>query len=190
MLAKFDPLIWFIAAVACAGCSTYAPRLPNSIHPLSPLSQGSHTESASSRTTIASWYGPRFNGRLTSNGEIFNQDEFTAASRTLPLGTYARVTNMENGKSVLVRVNDRGPYVHGRGIDLSEAAAERLGLAREGLARVRVSRLDTTASAIPDSPERWSGRARMRRRYHHHHHGDAERIARDPIGTWLLELLR
>ena len=118
-------------------------------------------------------------------------------SRTLPFGTYARVTNMKNGQSAIVRVNDRGPYVRGRGMDLSEAAAERLGLAREGVARVRVTRLDTTAAAIPSPAEQWSGRARVPRRYyinsrnHRYRRGVySGRIIRDPVGTWLLELVR
>jgi rare lipoprotein A len=128
---------------------------------------------------------------------MFNQHQLTAASRTLPLGTYARVTNVENGQSVIVRVNDRGPYVRRRGIDLSEAAAGRLGLVHEGVARVRVTRLDTTASAIPDPPELGSGRVRGRRRHYYHlryhryrHLSYSGRIIRDPVGTWLLELIR
>jgi rare lipoprotein A len=140
---------------------------------------------------------PGFNGHHTSSGEIFNQNEFTAASRTLPFGTYARVTNMTNGQSAIVRVNDRGPYVRGRGMDLSEAAAERLGLAREGVARVRVTRLDTTAVAIPSPAERWSGRTRVPRRYYNNSRNHryrrrvySGRIIRDPVGTWLLELVR
>src|SRR5215469_11287197 len=144
--------------LACAGCSAYAPT--SSGHAYQPLtvSKPLYTAPAGSHPTLASWYGPGFNGHRTSNGEIFNRDKLTAASRTLPLGTYARITNLDNGKSVIVRVNDRGPYVRGRGIDLSHAAAVRVGLVRQGVGRVRVARLDTTASAIPDSPEPSSGR--------------------------------
>jgi rare lipoprotein A len=145
--------------------------------------------------TVASWYGPGFNGHRTSNGEIFDQHELTAASRTVPLGTYVRVTNLENGRSAIVRVNDRGPYVRGRGIDLSEGAAGRLGFVHGGVAPVRVTRLDTTMSALPDPPELWSGRVRVRHRYYYHsryrrHRSYSGRIIRDPIGTWLLELMR
>lgn len=86
----------------------------------------------------ASWYGPRFHGRKTANGEIFNQNKLTAAHRTLPLGTEVEVTNVKNGKSVEVRINDRGPYVRGRIIDLSRAAAIRLGIREQGLATVRI----------------------------------------------------
>lgn len=86
----------------------------------------------------ASYYGPGFHGRRTATGEIFNQDQLTAASTELPLGTRAIVKNLENGKSVEVRVNDRGPYAEGRVIDLSTAAARRLGMVRDGVAEVRV----------------------------------------------------
>jgi rare lipoprotein A (peptidoglycan hydrolase) len=117
---------------------------------------------------LASWYGPGFDGRNTSTREIFDAHRFTAASHALPLGSYARVMNLDNGQSVVVRVNDRGRYLRGRGIDLSQAVAERLGFRREGVARVRVTRLDATASAIPEEPERWTGTVRVRRRYHWH----------------------
>ena len=72
---------------------------------------------------VASWYGPGFHGRRTANGEIYDQYELTAAHRTLPLGTRAMVTNLDNGRSVEVRINDRGPFVDGRVIDLSYGAA-------------------------------------------------------------------
>jgi rare lipoprotein A len=72
---------------------------------------------------IASWYGGYFHGRLTANGEIYNQDDFTVAHRTLPFNTYLKVTNLENNKSVVVRVNDRGPYIAPRSLDLSRTAA-------------------------------------------------------------------
>jgi len=123
---------------------------------------------------------------------MFHSHGLTAASRTLPLGSYARVSNLDNGRSVVVRVNDRGPFVHGRGIDLSEGAAERLGFRREGLARVEVTSLDGTASAIPPAAERWRGTVRLRHRHHWHrrHYGRSYRLVSNPIGTWLLELMR
>jgi rare lipoprotein A len=77
----------------------------------------------------ASWYGPGFQGRKTANGERFNTHDLTAAHKTLPFGTKVRVTNEQTGKSVVVRINDRGPYAHGRVIDLSKAAAEAVGIA-------------------------------------------------------------
>ncbi len=86
----------------------------------------------------ASWYGPNFHGRLTANGEIYDQFALSGAHPTFPLPSYARVTNRENGKSVVVRVNDRGPYHEGRVIDLSAKAAELLNYQHAGVAQVRV----------------------------------------------------
>lgn len=84
--------------------------------------------------TIASWYGPGFHGRKTASGERFNQNALTAASRTLPFGTRVKVRNLKNGKTCTVKINDRGPFVKGRGIDLSHEAARRLGI--DGIAKV------------------------------------------------------
>jgi rare lipoprotein A (peptidoglycan hydrolase) len=86
----------------------------------------------------ASWYGPRFQGKKTASGEIYDQRKLTAAHKTLPLGTKARVTNLDNGSSVEVEINDRGPYVEGRIIDLSRAAAGALGFVELGVAPVQV----------------------------------------------------
>ena len=91
------------------------------------------------RTGIASWYGDDFHGRLTSNGEVFDMHRPTAAHPTLPMPSLVRVTNLENGRSAILRVNDRGPFVSNRIIDLSRAAAEKLGFRRQGVARVRVT---------------------------------------------------
>ena len=90
---------------------------------------------------VASYYGERFRGRRTANGERFNPDALTAAHRRLRFGTRLRVTNLRNGRSVVVRVNDRGPFVHNRVLDLSKEAARRLGMMRSGTARVRIERL-------------------------------------------------
>ena len=89
-------------------------------------------------TGLASWYGPNFHGRKTANGEIFDQYALSAAHPTMPLPSYARVTNLENGSSLIVRVNDRGPFAHNRVIDLSARAAKMLGYTKKGVARVRV----------------------------------------------------
>lgn len=89
-------------------------------------------------TGIASWYGRDFHGRLTANGEIYDMDAMTGAHPTLPLPSMVRVTNLENGRSAIVRINDRGPYKRGRIIDLSARAATRLDIVRRGTARVRV----------------------------------------------------
>ena len=92
-------------------------------------------------TGIASWYGPNFYGRQTANGEIYDGNQFTAAHKTLPMPVNVRVTNLENGRSIVVRVNDRGPFAHGRIIDLSRRAAEALNMVQQGTARVRVTYL-------------------------------------------------
>ena len=86
----------------------------------------------------ASWYGPNFHGRLTANGEVYDQYSLSAAHPTMPLPSYARVTNVDNGRSVIVRVNDRGPFAHNRIIDLSARAAEMLDYQKAGIADVRV----------------------------------------------------
>lgn len=87
---------------------------------------------------IASWYGPGFNGKKTSNGEVYNQKGYTAAHKNLPLPAYLKVTNLTNGKKVIVRVNDRGPFVGSRIIDLSEGSARAIGMIGTGTARVRI----------------------------------------------------
>jgi len=88
--------------------------------------------------SIASWYGPGFAGNLTANGERFNPSAMTAAHPYLPFGTRLRVTNRNNGRSVIVRVNDRGPFVGGRAIDLSKGAAGRIGMISTGVAPVKI----------------------------------------------------
>jgi peptidoglycan lytic transglycosylase len=93
----------------------------------------------------ASWYGRYHQGRKTASGERFDMHKLTAAHPTLPLGTEARVTNLENGKSVEVTVNDRGPYVKGRAIDLSAKAAQELGMKRRGIATVHIEVLPDSA---------------------------------------------
>jgi rare lipoprotein A len=90
---------------------------------------------------VASWYGPGFDGQQTASGEIYRQNGYTAAHRTLPLRSLARVTRVETGESVVVRINDRGPYADGRVIDLSRAAAHELDFLDEGLTQVRVEAL-------------------------------------------------
>ncbi|MEL4898396.1 septal ring lytic transglycosylase RlpA family protein [Crocosphaera sp. Alani8] len=92
----------------------------------------------SRRKGMASWYGPGFHGRLTANGERYNQNGLTAAHKSLPFGTQVRVTNLRNGRSVIVRINDRGPYIHGRVIDLSKGAANVIGLVNSGVAPVQL----------------------------------------------------
>jgi rare lipoprotein A len=86
----------------------------------------------------ASWYGATFQGKETANGETFDQNKLTAAHPTLPLGTKVVVTNLETGKSVGVTINDRGPFVKGRKIDLSHAAAQKIGMTKKGVAKVKI----------------------------------------------------
>jgi rare lipoprotein A len=86
----------------------------------------------------ASWYGGKFHGRLTANGEVYDMNKLSAAHKTLPFGTSVRVINIENGKSIVVKINDRGPFVEGRIIDLSRAAAEKIDMLKTGIARVIV----------------------------------------------------
>ncbi len=101
-----------------------------------------------SETGIASWYGDEFAGRPTASGEIFDPNEITAAHRTLPLPSIVRVTNLENGRALAIRVNDRGPFAHGRIIDLSRRGAQLLGFHAQGTAKVRVEILAEESRAI------------------------------------------
>jgi rare lipoprotein A len=89
----------------------------------------------------ASWYGPKFHGKVTANGEIYNQVAFTAAHKTLPFGTLLQITNRRNGKSIVVRINDRGPYVEGRDLDLSKETAKSLGILHKGVVKLKVEEL-------------------------------------------------
>jgi rare lipoprotein A len=95
-----------------------------------------------SQQGIASWYGPGFHGKRTANGERFDTQQLTAAHKTLPFGSRVRVTSLINGKQVIVRINDRGPFITGRIIDLSRAAAQVIGLA--GVKQVRIEQLEPT----------------------------------------------
>ena len=104
---------------------------------------------------VASWYGQEFHGRPTSNREVFNMNDMTAAHRTLPFGTHVMVTNLENDRSVVVRINDRGPFVRGRIIDLSYAAARVLGLIGPGTARVRLENLGGFRETASESAVIW-----------------------------------
>jgi rare lipoprotein A len=112
-------------------------------------------------TGIASWYGPNFDGHRTANGEIYDQDELTAAHRTLQMPCLVRVTNLENGRSVVVRINDRGPYMRGRIIDVSKRAAELLGFIGKGTARVRVAVLSKESREIAEAAKRGEDTSRL-----------------------------
>lgn len=101
-----------------------------------------------SGTMIASWYGPKFHGKQTANTEKYNQMALTAAHKTLPFGTMLRVTNPLNGKQVIVRINDRGPYIKGRDLDLSKGAALQLGMIEKGVIKVEIEKLVPQYSSI------------------------------------------
>jgi rare lipoprotein A len=126
--ARIVPAALAAAAVLASGCSLLRREAP--------------VPPPAGQVGLASWYGGSFHGRRTASGERFDQEALTAAHRSLPLGTRARVTNLENGRSVIITVTDRGPFVRGRIIDLSRGAARRLGILRAGKARVRVTPID------------------------------------------------
>ncbi|NWF87851.1 MAG: septal ring lytic transglycosylase RlpA family protein [Ignavibacteriaceae bacterium] len=98
---------------------------------------------------IASWYGPRFHGRKTANGEIFDQGAFTAAHKKFRFGTLLRVTNPNNEKTIIVRINDRGPFKRGRELDLSKAAATELGILERGVAKLNIEQITLKSSNFP-----------------------------------------
>ena len=123
-------VIALLALVAAASASSGRPG-----HEV----QGQEAQIAYRQVGFASWYGPGFQGNPTANGEIFDQNKLTAAHRDLPLGSVVTVTNLDNGRKVTVLINDRGPYVDGRVIDLSKAAAKRLDMVADGVVRVRIS---------------------------------------------------
>lgn len=112
-----------------------AGEAPSTTHPASPASG----KPASPGTLgYASWYGPSFQGRLTASGEVFDTNELTAAHKSLPFNSIVKITNLSNGKSVIVRINDRGPYVRGRMIDLTHTAAVAIGMIGDGVVKVRM----------------------------------------------------
>ena len=100
-------------------------------------------------TMTASWYGPKFHGRLTANGEIYNQLALTAASKTMPFGTFLKVTNLRNGKSAVIRINDRGPYIEGRDLDLSKGTAITLGMIKRGVIKIKVEEINPDSEISP-----------------------------------------
>ncbi|OGU50822.1 MAG: hypothetical protein A2080_02670 [Ignavibacteria bacterium GWC2_36_12] len=97
----------------------------------------------------ASWYGPKFHGRITANGELFDQMALTAAHKKLKFGTLLRITNPKNDKSVVVRINDRGPYIAGRQLDLSKAAALELGMIEKGVLKLKVEEITLKGINFP-----------------------------------------
>ena len=110
---------------------------------------------------VASWYGEDFNGRLTASGEVYDMYKYTAAHKTLPFGTVVKVINLDNGKSVEVTVNDRGPYVKGRIIDLSRTAGRAIDIRGEGTARVRLEKMTSVRNREPRTNSEQSARKQI-----------------------------
>ena len=100
-------------------------------------------------TMKASWYGPKFHGKLTANGEIYDQMALTAAHKNLSFGTLLKITNPKNGRSVIVRINDRGPYIQGRDLDLSKGAAIELGILKKGVAKLKIEEVALGKTSNP-----------------------------------------
>jgi rare lipoprotein A len=126
--------LWLVCVLLLAGCATgRASRV------------GSPTPKASALSGQASWYGRPHHGRLTSSGETYDMNKLTAAHRTLPLGTRVLVTNLDNGRTVEVRINDRGPFRRSRVLDLSYAAARQLGMVGEGVIPVTLKIVTSSA---------------------------------------------
>ena len=133
-----------VALLVAAGCSraggtpgpSQGPSSPEGEEPLAEVAEGWEQEGA------ASWYGDAYHGRTTASGEPFDMRELTAAHRRLPFGTVVRVENLENGREVELRINDRGPFVQGRVLDVSRRGAEELGFLHEGTAEVRLVVVD------------------------------------------------
>jgi len=158
----------FSLLMAMAGCSVGTQRLPVSSHdkaamvlPEAPDTRPQEpyvidgipyyclpSESGFVEEGIASWYGAKFHGRNTSNGEIYDMHKKTAAHKTLPFGTHLKVVNLSNGKEVVVRINDRGPFVEGRIIDLSYAAGKEIDLIGPGTAKVRIVALSRKVGTV------------------------------------------
>lgn len=130
------PIALFFCSAMISGCSS---EYGNEKNKLTQQEKRGGTD-RSVRTEIgeASWYGPGFQGKETANGDIFDQTKMTAAHPSLPMGTKAQVTNLDNDKTVEVRINDRGPYAKDRVIDVSKAAAKKLDMHKDGTAHVRI----------------------------------------------------
>jgi rare lipoprotein A len=148
----------FLCALAIAGCGPKRrPSAPPPARPPAPAAPAKPQPRPAlppepgtvlqGNTGIASWYGHPYHGRHTSSGEVYNMHELTAAHRTLPFQTRVKVVNLENGREVIVRINDRGPFVEGRIIDLSFAAAQAIGMPSTALVR-----LEVLGSALPGGP--------------------------------------
>jgi rare lipoprotein A len=130
-----------LAALLLTGCGTMEEMMPVTGPDGRSVSRVYLTNPAFVETGIASWYGGRWIGRLTANGETYAQGDITAAHKKLPFNTHVRVTDLKTGKDIVVRINNRGPFIKGRIIDLSVLAAKQLGTYDRGLAKVRIEAL-------------------------------------------------
>ncbi len=137
--------VLFSIAIIAAGCATYRPAPPSP----SPAPRAAHPGTI---VGVASWYGPGFHGHRTTSGRVYDQNELTAACNSFPLGSRVMVTNLANGRTVEVLINDRGPFKKGRKIDLSYRAAEYLGMLSPGTTRVSLEALD---GAMPEAAIRY-----------------------------------
>ena len=160
-------LCFVLLAEGCTALSSVTPQSgaailpPTTIQPIAPGKEDRNANISKTpklpgpapvvHTGQASWYGPGFNGKTTASGDIFDDAKFTAAHKTLPLGSKARVINVKTGDSVDVEINDRGPFVDGRIIDLSQAAAKALGIVDSGTAHVRIDVLSASPKAADAS---------------------------------------
>jgi rare lipoprotein A len=154
-LRFFSASILSLWVVSCATAAkvNYSETDYNPIVVLSELTEAPLSEPARELDFdrgIASWYGPKFHGRRTANGETYDQNEFTAAHRTLPFNTLVRVENLSNGKSVVVRINDRGPYIGDRIIDLSRKAAHHIDMVSIGTTEVNLIILDPDVEFVKE----------------------------------------
>lgn len=160
---KYTLLALVLLLFFLASCAAPPPiTLPEKREPLPPRAPGTQrpyvimgkayyplpTSEGYEEKGIASWYGPKFHGRKTANGETYDMHAETAAHKTLPMNTYLLVTNLENGKETVVRVNDRGPFVKGRIVDLSLTSAKAIDMVGKGTAQVRITALGETVSTL------------------------------------------
>ena len=161
--------------------------------PAPPIIVPKHAKPIYVETGLASWYGPPYHNRKGANGEVYDMNAATAAHRTIPLNSIARVTNVATGRSVLVRITDRGPFIEGRILDLSLAAAKEIDVWRPGVARVKVEVLESPApiaeggrwcvqiGAFSDADQATKLKEKLARRYHT---ARVQQFA-GPTGEWL-----
>ncbi|MGC2306648.1 septal ring lytic transglycosylase RlpA family protein [Candidatus Binatus sp.] len=146
---KLGSALMLMCLLMLGSCATQQPQpapVPIAAPPPPPPAPPPQTSAQPSRTVRTSYQGEQAAGRPTASGEPYDPDELTAASKIFPIGSTVLVTNPANGKSVKVRINDRGPHVRGRSLDLSKRAAEELGITDKGVARLRVRRIDSKPS--------------------------------------------